>query len=796
MSVSTSTLQFISQVKLGELRRQRALLVDAYDALNRACAGKTDVEALKTLFDGLQKIKVAGTRLHSDLGNIELLMQGTAPSAEIVAFWRRRLEGELATGRLRADIVYLFGALLGEWGDEGASRQAFLDERREAHTSLLEQVTTPVAQAEQGDHSLLNEIFAGFGAALQSVPGKVAHFIAKWLERETYAVSGLATIAGSIYQPSAIRREAKRFLDDGVLNSQYEDALRVATRDLGSWSWPKEGVAIRALWTRNKWRLYLDLSLVQLSIVNSFGHFWSQAIAECFSDAARKINRLSRYHKLVDLNAPEVIVENERRMLRQEEERIDFGWYESIDPWDGTPAIPADQPVQGIVSRRAAEQGALRESGGGAYYGGYGANHMISLVHAEVRTLRAAFPERPLFLARLDIRDYFASLPHDVLLAMLRGLGLTAHGLDAVGRFLAIPYRVDGRIVTAQRGVPMDQHLSHWLAEWLLRLMERYVHGCAKVRILRQIDDICLLAPSAEDVVAAWRAVRRFLQACGLDLNQDKCGACALGGALPRELPQTRPRWGLLELTDGGDWGVHEPTFQTFCEHARQRASARHALLTKVTLYNAHLRFLSSAIGLALDLGDAHRQSVNDVLRRFDGEFFRAGLGIVEGLRQSIQDRYLAGTQLSHLPEGWMYWPITAGGLSLRSAFVLASQHMQALEQRKTERVSVPSVRPANWQQGDAAWTAFYDDQLKTIKPAEPQESKLMKTLVDDFITRGKEISAGKQQGLSGYWRWILCLYGPEILEKFGTFRFLLTDLVPLQLIHERLLEDNSLEGQ
>jgi hypothetical protein len=30
---------------------------------------------------------------------------------------------------------------------------------------------------------------------------------------------------------------------------------------------------------------------------------------------------------------------------------------------------------------------------------------------------------------------------------------------------------------------------------------------------------------------------------------------------------------------------------------------------------------------------------------------------------------------------------------------------------------------------------------------------------------------------------------------EFGTFRFLLTDLVPLQLIHERLLHEGSLDA-
>ena len=142
-----------------------------------------------------------------------------------------------------------------------------------------------------------------------------------------------------------------------------------------------------------------------------------------------------------------------------------------------------------------------------------------------------------------------------------------------------------------------------------------------------------------------------------------------------------------------------------------------------------------------------------------------------------------------------MYWPVTAGGLGLRSALVLGGQYRQAMADRKDQRHDAPTTRPADGQYGDTGWTAFYEDQLVTLEPAKPRESKVMKAMVDDFIARGQEISAGRQAGLSDYWRWVLCTYGPEILDRFGTFRFLLTDLVPLQLIHEQLLHDSSLEG-
>lgn len=71
-----------------------------------------------------------------------------------------------------------------------------------------------------------------------------------------------------------------------------------------------------------------------------------------------------------------------------------------------------------------------------------------------------------------------------------------------------------------------------------------------------------------------------------------------------------------------------------------------------------------------------------------------------------------------------------------------------------------------------------------------------MKTLVEGFIRRGKQISGGEQEGLSPYWRWTLSVFGPEILDRLGTFEFLLTDLVPLQLIHDKLLSSDAADGE
>ena len=163
------------------------------------------------------------------------------------------------------------------------------------------------------------------------------------------------------------------------------------------------------------------------------------------------------------------------------------------------------------------------------------------------------------------------------------------------------------------------------------------------------------------------------------------------------------------------------------------------------------------------------------------------------GLGATIRERFLpdAGTARA-IPEGWVHWPITAGGLGLMNPLITAGQYAEAY--RRRQPVATPGARTAGWDLQANEWGVYYGGLLERVEPIEPAETKVMKTLVEDFIARGSDLSAGRQRGLTSYWRWILCTYGPQILRRFGTFRFLITELVPLQLISRQLVQDSSLD--
>ncbi|MEO1617407.1 MAG: reverse transcriptase domain-containing protein [Planctomycetota bacterium] len=790
--MTQSTIQFITKTRLAELSRQRESLLRQYDEAENAGNG-SDLESLAKLHDGLKKVRITQIPLHRDLPNLQVLFHGGDAPASLIAFWRSKLELEIQRGRLRAIIVYLFGACLSEWDAsdiQGAGRQ----EERTAETHRVLQKITSTGDPPSLD--LLEASLSVFHPHHDRVDLIITTRLNKSLNLELSVCEGLQWIASNPHHPHKTRQEAIQIEENQSLLNQLEIAVRTANRDPRTWHWPDEGVLPRILWTRNRWRLYPSLPLVDLMSLHHTASFWSTSIEEAYTSTAAILNIRSRLQKLIDLNAPDVITSNERRMLDSHKSRALLDWYEPVDPWTKEPVLSEDEekPVIGIVGIRASRQAELRSTFSMGYGYGEGVNPMVTLVHSEMKVLRAAFPDQPLHVLKIDVRDYFVSVPHETLLAMLRGLGMSEEGIDFSQRFLKTPYLVGSdEAKPAQTGVPMEVEYSHWLCEKLMQLLEQYVHSKRTVRIIRQLDDLCILSPSGESVLTAYETVVAFLADLGLSLNQDKSGAVTVGGDTPAGLPDSRPRWGVLELTETGQWQTSMAGFQSYLEVSQKEVRSRRAILAKVRAYNDQLRHLVWGIGLAMDLGDRHRESANATLQTFENEFYGSGVSIFDGLKSELQQRNMG--EQAEIPLAWMLWPITAGGLGLHSTTVMIGQYEVAYEMRSKTRKQAPSTKTDDWQSAANEWSDFYDDMNVTLEPAGCDDSKRMKTFVEDFIRRGKSISGGKQNELSSYWRWVLSIFGPEILDQLGTFEFLLTDLVPLHLIHDNLLGSDAGDG-
>jgi hypothetical protein len=795
-----STVQFITGMKLRELRRQREKFREAYRRLREEVETAPDsVQRLRRLYRGLRELKFAGQPLHPEVVNLEIalleLEAGTL-APDVSSLWQGRLENELSAGQLRSEFVYLFGALLEEWAREGSGNAVLREQSVQEGQRLLKNalsVTEP-----NGHTAFFDSLLEGFKPALADLAKRAEEKRAKENAFGTIPNKDLQRIADDIYQPPRVRKEAEDFLANQELLKELKDALTIFLAELDAWDWPAEGSVVRPLWTRNKWRLYLDLDLPTASLLEAVGVSWVFLWGELFGHRSTVADHRARLRKLQELNAPQVIIENERRQLERARQMAwldlpdDRGVWETSDTSPGADAEEfADNSVQHQRWEQQPGMSNLRVAGD---YEGDNNNQTLRFLHAEIELARAAFPNQPLHIVKIDLKDFYPSIPHDVLLTVLEKVGVPERDRRFFQRFLSPPLLTEQSSKRARmaRGVPMGFTLSGALAELLLRFLDLHIRRRARVRSVRLVDDICLLTPNADEAAAGWNAVEEFCAACGLRINEDKSGAVCLGGALPAGLPRNHPRWGMLELDEKGNWQVHAETFHAHLTQTRERVNAAASVFAQVQQYNANVRFLLNAMALEVDLGAVHRQSTWQAIQTFHGSFFGASKGIVAGLGEQIRKQFKA--DVPEIPDGWLYWPLTAGGLGLQNPLVKAGQYAESYRQRK--RCEPPRDRVPGWDSQENEWSEYYRRLLEPLQEAKPENTKVMKTLVDDFIERGQEITAGKQKGLSSYWRWILYIYGPQILQKFGTFRFLIQELVPMQLISEQRLQDSSLDGQ
>jgi len=203
-------------------------------------------------------------------------------------------------------------------------------------------------------------------------------------------------------------------------------------------------------------------------------------------------------------------------------------------------------------------------------------------------------------------------------------------------------------------------------------------------------------------------------------------------------------------------------------------------VIGKVEAYNRAVQGIMADLALDIRLGAQYRDRVRSLMAGFHNQF--DGEHSIIGLIGDIIRRDFLGDEVDiEIPEAWFYFPITAGGMGILQPMIDLASYSQS--DQRTTIPSIPEDRPEDWQRVDNDWLYYYRYWLNDINPTAPQKTTVMETLVEDFIQRGSQMSGKAQKDLGAYWRWVLYTYGPQIIEQFGSFRFLITELVPLQLI-------------
>jgi hypothetical protein len=778
----TESEQLITAIKLRELGLQREQALAAYARIATLLAAQPEPQArIRLLVEHLRQLTFAKQPLHPSTTNMSMLSDPATPaSPEITAWWAAQLERELDSGRLRAELVSLFGALFQEWLEHPAAAYSSPEQTAALAAQVLGE---PGATAHA---ALLDQVFAferspksqaALAKKIAAAPGEVDADGLRMI---------LARIAKDPFYAAATRADARSFLNDANMRKELGDALTIMLDQQAAWRWPAAGVAAEAQWARTRWRLFLQEDLVTACFHQVVAEHW-RGIFEDFCAGAGTVS-LKALKRIAQQRGADPALTAQLSGFYSISKSVDI-WRPLARPLAASAAEQLElYGGQGsIFAARAAQIKKLREwSQLGDYDGDYDHNLDVALrvINAELQLGAQAFPDQPIYVLKTDFREYYASLNHQFILDCLRRIGLQPEQIAFFAQYVAVPLLGDGQPRRQQVGLPNHRPISDLLGELVLRLTELFIERHAHVQIVRFVDDLTLIASDPAELSRAWQALQDWCAACGLALNMAKTGAIAIRGALPADLPQQPPRWLFVTLDGQGGWQLDQDAIGEYLAQTVAAMDKTPAILNKIEVYNGCCAYLSQAIGLRVDLGAAHREQVRATLWRYAQQLAGQG-GMVAHVRRLLGERFASAVEL---PEGWFHWPITAGGLGIQQPLIIAHSYQDAWRERAvTQGVpAAPAERDAWWQQADKHWRAFYDHWLEPLAASEPEANSVLTSLTNDFIARGSEVRTSEQHGLSGYWRWVLAIYGPQILERCGSFRFLFTELVPLQLISRK----------
>lgn len=181
----------------------------------------------------------------------------------------------------------------------------------------------------------------------------------------------------------------------------------------------------------------------------------------------------------------------------------------------------------------------------------------------QVTALRTFYEEvfttrRSTFVAKLDVRDFFGSIPHEKLLALLNAQGLPSLWTELIEGFLRH---------SSKKGVLQGSPLSGVLSNLYLHSFDQALEA-AGVKFLRYADDITLLSQSEAQLSKCIQIAQKELGKRGLTLNEGKTLYFSHSSTQGDYLP-LQPSFELLgfQFHSDGTYAIREKTL----ERARQK---------------------------------------------------------------------------------------------------------------------------------------------------------------------------------------------------------------------------------
>jgi hypothetical protein len=176
--------------------------------------------------------------------------------------------------------------------------------------------------------------------------------------------------------------------------------------------------------------------------------------------------------------------------------------------------------------------------------------------------------------------------------------------------------------------------------------------------------------------VKGWKVMTEFSQLTGLNFNQSKTGSVKIAresgetSNTSSSLPKGDVRCGFLKM-DGatGRFLIDQDDVDNHIEELRRQLEACKSVFDWIQAWNVYgARFFTNNFGKPANcFGRAHVDMMLETFSRIQSKLFAStGGSVTSTLKKMISERF----EVDDIPEGYLYFPTSMGGLDLKNPFV------------------------------------------------------------------------------------------------------------------------------